>query len=229
LRERVQGHLTTLAPLFRPKRLLGDHVQGTTTDTPKNADGAVKELTALHDRLAAAKPFSLRTPLSLPLRLASSTIEIAPLEYTHATAGGREISVRSPLKWTLSYTGFAPNRLREILSSRQRSTEELHDFLVNYLVLHLVFNQQSGAVEILRKLHFPVTTERIQEFGDLPVTCVTCDVTTMRPSDDVINRSVELSGMDAFEEIIRPDDVIAIRDPLKDELMAILSSHGYNA
>src|SRR4051812_44811959 len=86
LRDRMQGYLGTLSPLLRPRRTFGDHVQSPTTETAKNADAALKELTALHDRIVASKPFSLRTPLALPIRMASTTLEVMPLEYAHLTA-----------------------------------------------------------------------------------------------------------------------------------------------
>jgi hypothetical protein len=227
-RERMQTYLATLSPLLRPKRTFGDHIQGTSTEIARHADAAVKDLTALHDRLVGAKPFSLRTPLTLPIRMPSATLEVTPLEYGHTTGGGdsRRVSVRSPLKWILSYSGYGPARLKELLASRQRSPEDLHDHLVNFLILHVVFAQQSGATDLLRALHFPVVTERLEEFGDLPLTCVTCDISTIRPSDAVINESAELSGMDAFEEVVRVDDVAALRDPLREELVALLDRHG---
>lgn len=232
LRDRMQGYLATLSPLLRPRRTFGDHVQGTGAESPRNADGALKELSALHERLAGAKPFSLRVPLSVPIRMTSLTLDVSPLEYTHATTGAhgsREVLVRSPFKWVLAYTGFGPGRLKELLASRQRSPEELHEYLVHYLVLHLTFAQQTGVTDILKTMHFPVSTERLAEFGDLPVTCIGCDVATMLPADEVIDRSAEISGMDAFEEIVRLEDVEGLRDPLKAALSPVLASHGFEA
>jgi hypothetical protein len=37
----------------------------------------------------------------------------------------------------------------------------------------------------------------------------------------VIIQSAELTGMDAFEEVVRIEDLSALRDPLKDRLIEI--------
>lgn len=229
LRERMKGYVATLSPLLRPRRVFGDHVQGSTKDPVRNADLALKELSTLHDRLAGAPPFSLRVSLTTPIRMNSVTLEVTPVEYGYLATHGqdsRSLTVRSPLKWVLSYGGYTPARLRELLANRQRSAEELHDFLVHYLVLNIVMSQQTGVADILNALNFPVTTEHVEEFGDLPLTCIGCAVATRRPADDIIIRSVDLSGMDAFEEVVRLKDIDALRNPLKDELSLLLVSHG---
>jgi hypothetical protein len=48
----------------------------------------------------------------------------------------------------------------------------------------------------------------------------------MRPQDDVIMKAVELSGMDAFEEVVNVADIGRIDDPLRDELLQIARRHG---
>jgi hypothetical protein len=40
----------------------------------------------------------------------------------------------------------------------------------------------------------------------------------MRPSDDIILETAELTGMDAFEEVVNLEDVSALADPLKQRL-----------
>jgi hypothetical protein len=230
VREQMKGYLSTLSPLLRPRLVFGDYVQGTTKETAKHADTAYKEFVALHDQLLGAKPFSLRTPLNPPLRIASTGLDVSPLEYSYAIRSGedeRPVLVRSPLKWVLSYSGFGPARLKELLSSRQRSAEELHDFLVHYLVIHVVTNHQKGVTDMLGTLHFPVTTEKFEEFGDLPVTCISCSVTTKRPADDIVIQSAELSGMDAFEEVVHLEDLSALSDPLKEKLVGLVKGLGF--
>ncbi|MGC4085957.1 MAG: hypothetical protein QM736_28470 [Vicinamibacterales bacterium] len=44
-------------------------------------------------------------------------LEVTPVDYAHVIQSGSEsrtIMVRSPLTWTLSYTGFAPTRLPDL-------------------------------------------------------------------------------------------------------------------
>ena len=52
-------------------------------------------------------------------------------------------------------------------------------------------------------LHFPITTHTDPEFPNLPMTRISAGITTTRPSDAVIIQSAELTGMDAFEEVVK--------------------------
>ena len=47
------------------------------------------------------------------------------------------------------------------------------------------------------------------EFGPLPITRIGVAISTKRPSDDVILQSAELTGMDAFEEVVNVEDLSA--------------------
>src|SRR5262249_9788615 len=126
------------------------------------------------------------------------------------------------------YSGYSPARLRELLSARNRNTEEIKQFLVHYLTLHIVLSKQTGVTQILEALHFPVAIGQLTEFGNLPVSFISAEVSTFRPPDAVIIESTEIAGMDAFEEVVNLDDIAALRDPLKERLMEAVRSHGEN-
>jgi hypothetical protein len=226
---RMLEYLATLAPLLRPKAVLGDYVQGASKDYAKTADRAFKELQALYDTLSAAKPFTLRTPLASPLNVSGGTLEVTPVEYSYQAVAGdvtRQVTVRSPLRWTLSYPGYSPARFRELLAAHHRSGEQIHDALVHYLVLHTVVSAQPGVADLLGALHFRVSAGRMADLGDLPVIEIATPVGTVRPPDDVIVRSAELSGMDAFEEVIDLEALKRFADPLRAELRALARAHG---
>jgi hypothetical protein len=72
---------------------------------------------------------------------------------------------------------------------------------------------------MLRALHFPVTTSTLPESGPLPFTRIGVAVSTMRPSDNIILETAELTGMDAFEEVVNLEDVSNLADPLKQRLV----------
>ena len=92
-------------------------------------------------------------------------------------------------------------------------------------MMHIVVSKQVGVSEILKALHFPLSTERSPEFGELPVTYISSAVSTIRPPDEVIVESTEVSGMGAFEEIVQLEDVEKLRDPLKEQLLEITKSY----
>jgi hypothetical protein len=197
-------------------------------ETTRKAEKAFKQLQALYETVAAAKPFNLPRELSPPLSLASDTLEITPFDYAHVADTGvhpRTISVRAPLTWTLTYSGYNPIKLEELLKTKLRSQEDLLKFVLSYLVLHVVVTNQTGVMQILESLRFPLSTTKLPEFGNLPITRIGPAITTTRPSDAVIVESAELSGMDAFEELVKVEDLTRLKDPLRERLLAIAHEH----
>src|SRR5690349_11383791 len=105
LRGQMAEYFTALAPLFRPRTVLGEYVQGSAKESAKGADAAFKELQTLYNAIAPAKPFALSKELRLPLEVSGAALELAPVEYSHpATAAGQSktVTVTSPLKWVLT-------------------------------------------------------------------------------------------------------------------------------
>jgi hypothetical protein len=228
LRVEMTGYLATLTPLLRPTAVLGDYVQGGQKELTRKAEKAFKQLQGLYETVAPSKPFSLSKELTPPVNLLAEGLEITPCDYKHvASADGasRNILVRAPLTWTLSYSGFGPARLQELLNTKMRSSEEVARFILSYLVLHVVFTNQPGVVQLLDAVHYPVTTVKLPEFGELPITRIGPTVTTSRPSDGVIIESAELTGMDAFEEVVRVEDLSKLKEPFKERLLDIAHQH----
>ncbi len=224
VRVQMTEYLTTLTPLLRPKTVLGDYVQGGQKEPNHRADKLFKELQALYDKAAPLKPFTLSRELAPPFNLGGLGLEITPLDYAHVAQAGpdkRKIMVRCPLTWVLTYSGFAPTRLQELLDTRTRAAEELQRFIVGQIVMHLATTSQPGVTQILEALHFRVTTRKSPEFGELPLTLISAAISTTRPSDAVIVESAELTGMDAFEEVVNPEEIARLTDPLRDRLLEI--------
>ncbi|MFP5261311.1 MAG: hypothetical protein ACLGJB_05330 [Blastocatellia bacterium] len=232
LRGQMKEYLSTLAPLLRPKVVLGDYIQGSTKELVKNADKTFKELQSVYEAVATAKPFFLSKELKPPLEILSSAIEITPMGYSHViqTEGGsKTVTITSPLKWVVNYSGFTPGRLSELLADRGRNLGEVQTFIIHYLVMHIVVSKQPGITKIFDSLHFPFSTGYSQEFGDLPLTFISSSVSTALPPDEVILQSTEVSGTDAFEEVVNLDDIQRIREPLKEELLELVRSHSGDA
>jgi hypothetical protein len=224
VRVQMSEYLKTLSPLLRPKAVLGDYVQGGPKEPSRKSDKAFATLQALYDAVAGARPYNLPKELNPPLSFSSNDLEITPLDYYHLAKSGtenRKIKVRSPLTWVLTYSGYPPNRLQELLDTKARSIEELQRFVLNYLVLHVATTSEPGLTQVFEALHFPLTTSKSQEFGDLPITRIGIGIATSRPSDAVMIESAELTGMDNFEEIVKVEDIAQVTDPLKERLLAI--------
>ena len=128
LRGQLKDYLTTLAPVLRPRSILGEHVESDVKEFVKGAEAAFKDLQVLYARVAAARPFNLAAELKSPLEVVSAVPEITPVEYAHAarTPGqSKTIMIASPLKWVLSYGSFGPRQLRELLAERTGWPEPL--------------------------------------------------------------------------------------------------------
>jgi hypothetical protein len=224
VRVQLTEYLRTLTPLLRPKAILGEYIQGGQKEPTRKADKAFKDLQALYEVVAGTKPFNLPRDLTPPLTFPALGLEITPVEYVQtAKAGGesRRITVRNPMTWVLTYNGFPPNRLQELLQTNARSVDEVQRFVLSYLILHLVTTNEPGVMQVFESLHFPLTTTRMREFGELPVTQIGVGISTFRPADAVILESADLTGMDAFEEIVNLDDIGGLRDPFKERLLEV--------
>ncbi len=230
LRGQVKGHLTTLAPILRPLTVFGEHVQGAAKGSVlKGADRAFKDLQAEYEAVAGMKPFGLARGLASPFEVESASLEMLPIEYTHTARSDREtkgVAVIKPLKWVLYYSGFSPSRLRDLLNDRNRTADDQHRFVLHYLLLKACFTNQPGVTQLLDAVRFPVTFERWPEFGGLPITCIQSVVRTSLPPDGVIIESTEISGSDAFEEVVEVDDIHRLKDSFKEQLLELVAQHG---
>ncbi|HZM95899.1 MAG TPA: hypothetical protein VFB92_20895 [Vicinamibacterales bacterium] len=229
VRAELSQHVSVLTPLLRPDAVFSEYIEGGRRDAGHRPGLALKELQALYEQIAPAKPLNLRRELTPPFPFANATLEMTPVDYVHVARSGdheRKITVRRPLTWTLSYVGFAPAKLQALIDSKGRSPEEMQRFILAYLLLHFVIKHQPGLTHILDELHFRATSLTVPEFGELPVTRIGIDVTTERPEDDVVIESAELTGMDAFEEVVNADDISRLQSAFPQRLIEIVARHG---
>jgi hypothetical protein len=228
LSEQLRSHITTLTPLFRQRQVFGDHVQGRgASETVKNADHAFKELQELYAAVAAKPPFMLPSELNSPLMQLTSTLELSPWEYDHVVSSGskeqKTVRVTSPFRFVLTYGGYSPRRLKDLLNDQGRKSGELQVYVLHYLTMHMMVQKQPGLAHLLDTLHFPLSTAHVDGLGKLPVTFVGSSISTSLPADALVMESTEMSGMDVFEEIVNPADIENLRDPLRERLVALLN------
>jgi hypothetical protein len=227
LSEQMDSYVATLAPLFRPKLMLGVHVQGIGGDLARSADQAFKELQGLYAKIATAQPFLLPPDLESPVMQMMTSLELAPWEYAHVARAGNEsktVTITRPFKWILTYAGYGPARLRRMLADDARASGELLACVLHYLVLHLIVTRSPGVAQLFETLHFPLTTAHLDELGGLPITTIGATIGTRLPGDHMIIESTELSGTDTFEELVDEADVAKLRDPLKERLLAVIEA-----
>jgi hypothetical protein len=193
----------------------------------KGADRAFQDVESLYDSVAKKRPYDLGIGLTPPLPINTSALEIFPLDYPHVARSERQskrVMVTAPLTWIVTYAGFSLARLRALIADPNRSRDELQRVLTHHLLLHVVLERKSGLAGLLQALNFPARTERLPEFGELPLTVVTSAVKTERPPDEVILESTDLSGVDATEEIVRVTNVAGMADPRRARLLEIVEA-----
>jgi hypothetical protein len=227
LSEQMRAYVATLTPLFRQRGVLGAHIQGGGTEQVKTADQAFKELQGLYEKVATTAPFHLPRGIESPLMQMTSSLELTPWEYVHIAKTGREsktVAVTCPFKSIVTYSGYAPRRLSELLNDRNRNNGLLQAAVLHYLAMHVVVARQPGLAEVFDTLHFPLASGHLNDFGDLPITYIGSSVSTSLPSDELVIESTEMSGMDAFEEIVDVADIENLRDPLRERLLDVVKS-----
>jgi hypothetical protein len=232
LRGMLKEHIGALAPLIRPKPLLGDFVSGSTKESPNFADKSFQEIVAAYQAIGAGKPFTIPKDLKPPLEVSITPLELHPHEYTHTAKSGADtkaVTVYSPMKWVLSYPGYSPESLRVLLAQKNPSGEVLQKYAVHYAVLNWVISKQPLFARTLEALRFPVTSGKIAEFGALPVTFLSAPVATMLPPDEVIVESTEIAGSDVFEEVLDMATFESLRDPLREQILTTLQPFGIEA
>jgi hypothetical protein len=193
----------------------------------KGADRAFQDLESLYGSIARKRPYDLGIGLTPPLPINTSALEIQPFDYPHVARTeqqSKRVMVTAPLTWIVTYAGFSLARLRALVADPNRSRDELQRVLTHHLLLHVVLERKGGLAGLLGALNFPVRTEVVPEFGELPLTVITSAVKTERPSDDVILESTDLSGVDATEEIVRVTNVAGMIDARRARLLKIVEA-----
>jgi hypothetical protein len=232
LRSELKEHLGTVTLLLRPRTVLGDFVEGSAKGEVKGSDTAFRDLRSRYEAVAGGRPYGLSKELNPPIEILTSNVELVPLEYPHVAKSGSEsktITVTQPLKWILTYSGLAPTRLRELLSAKIPDSSQVKDVILHALVLNTVLTRQPGLLAVFEALRFPVVTEKLPGLGELPVTCVSSSVRTVRPPDDVLIESTEISGLNAFEEVVNAEDIVEMKDPFREKLLEVIKENAPEA
>jgi hypothetical protein len=228
LLSQLREQLTTISPLLRPRRAIGDYID---SGSPEPVVDAEKNFTALNEiyARAAGKPFDLPRPLRPPLKPVGLGLEIHPWEYLHPMSSGgssKVVTITSPVKYVISYTsGLSLSRLRLGIAGREeKKSEDVREFVIRCCLMQLMLTKYPGVANLLRALRWEVNTEKSPELGDLPLTTLTAPLKTLRPPDDIILDSTEMSGTSIFEEVVDVDKVALIQDRLVEKVESIMAS-----
>ena len=228
MRNQLKDILSAVGPLLQPKAALGDYVRGV-KEPVRGADALFKEIENMYHAVAAEKPFGVRRELTPPLDFSGASVDVNPLEYSHTASvkgHSKRVMVTSPFRWVLSYSGHSLAELKTLLAAVSPSNDQLHAFVLHYVTLKCQVDRQSPLTNIFKALRYKLSVTTQPEFGGLPLTCVSAPIFTVRPPDEVIIETTELTGSDAFEEVIDLEGLATLRDPMKDSLVELARAHG---
>jgi hypothetical protein len=228
--KQLRAYLDTMALLFRPRRILGDAMEGAERESVGGSDRTLAELRDLY-RKVAVRPFDLRPELSLPLESVSTQMQLYEWEYLHqikTDRGWRSIKVTSPLTWVVTYSSsYSLPMLRQVLAGQEeRDAEAVRAYVLRSCLMHLHFTKFPAIAELLAGLRYRVEVRNSPETGDLPLVTVSAPFSTLRPPDSLVTVASGLAGGVSFSEVLDLATVQSLKDPLREQIAAIFRSHG---
>jgi hypothetical protein len=226
----LRGYLDTMALLFRPRRILGDAMEGAERESVGGSDRTVTELRELY-RKVAVRPFGLRPELSVPVESVSTQMQLYDWEYLHqinTDRGWRAIKVTSPLTWVLTYSSsYSLPMFRQVLAGQEeRDSDAVRAFVLRACLTYLHFQKLPAIAELLAGLRYRVEVRQSPETGDLPLVTVSAPFSTVRPADSLVDVASGLAGGTSFAEVLDIATVRNLADPLRDQVAAIFRKHG---
>jgi hypothetical protein len=223
---RLKAQLEAMAPLFRPRRFLGDYIDGVGKEAVPAADRNLADLQQLYARVAV-KPFDLRPELRAPLESVATQLQFDEWEYTHAAEadrGWQSIRVTTPLTWTISYASpYSLATLRGVVAGNgRRDAEAVRAFVLHACLTHELFSKIPSLADLLAALRYQVEIRKSAPLGDLPLVTVSAPFRTFRPPDKLVTTAAGLAGGAAFSEVLDVESVRDLSDPLRDDVSGIL-------
>jgi hypothetical protein len=227
-RAQLRASLDALAPLFRPRRVIGNHMEGPGKESIIGADQNFKDLREIYFK-ACGRPFELRKELSTPLESVPTQIQTYEWEYDYEISSekqSRTINVVSPLTWVLAYPStYTYSMVRQVVPAKhERDTEGVRSFVLRASLMHLLFLKLPELKTLLEGLRYKVEVRTSPELGELPLVTISAPVSTIRPADDVLTRAAGFAGRPGFVEVIDPEQAARILDPLQAEVKRILNA-----
>jgi hypothetical protein len=228
--KQLRGYLDTLALLFRPRRVLGDAMEGAERESVGGSERNIAELRDLY-RKVALRPFDLRPELNLPLESVSTQMQLYEWEYLHqikTDRGWRSIKVTSPLTWVVAYSSnYSLPMFRQVLAGQEeRDAEAVRAFVLRACLMHLHFAPFPAIAELLAGLRYRVEVRQTPETGDLPLVTLSAPFSTVRPPDSLVTVASGLAGGASFSEVLDLGTVRGLKDPLREQIGAIFQNHG---
>jgi hypothetical protein len=227
-RGQLRSYLDALAPLFRPRRVLGEHVEGAGRESVVGADQTFAELREVYFK-ACGRPFDLRKDLPTPLESVGTQIGLYEWEYVYdvrTERDSRTITVVSPLTWVLAYPStYSLSMLRQVMAGKQeRDAEGVRSYVLRSCMMNLLFAKLPELKALFEGLRYRVEIRKSPQLGEMPLVTISAPIRTVRPADDLLLAATGLSGRTGFEEVIDDYQAAHIIDPLQAQVLKVLDA-----
>jgi hypothetical protein len=227
-RGQLRKYLDALAPLFRPRRVLGERMEGAGKESVAGAEQTFAELREIYFK-ACGRPFDLRKDLQSPLESVGTQIGLYEWEYGYDVRTDREsmsLTVVSPLTWVLTYPStYSLSMLRQVVAGKQeRDPEGVRSFVLRCCLMYLQFAKLPELQALFEGLRYRVDVRKSPQLGELPLVTVSAPIRTVRPADDLLLAAAGLSGRSGFEEVIDDYQAAHISDPLQAQILTVLDA-----
>jgi hypothetical protein len=226
-RGQLRTYLDALAPLFRPRRVLGNHMDGAGRESVVGADQNFAELRETYFK-ACGRPFDLRKELPTPLESVPAQVQLYEWEYLYDIQAEerKTIAVVAPLTWVLAYPStYTLPMMRQVLAGKQeRDAEGVRSFVLRACLMQTLFAKVPELAALFEGLRYRVEVRKSQQLGEMPLVVLSAPVKTVRPADDLLMTATGLSGRTAFEEVIDDDQAAHIADPLQAQILTALDA-----
>jgi len=227
-RGQLRTYLDALAPLFRPRRVLGERMEGAGKESVVAADQNYNELREVCFK-ACGRPFDMRKELPPTLESVGTQIGLYEWEYTYDVRTEREsrtITVVSPLTWVLTYPStYSLSMLRQVIAGKQeRDPEGVRSFVLRSCLMNLQFSKLPELKALFEGLRYRVEVRKSPQLGELPLVTVSASIRTVRPADDLLLTATGLSGRTGFEEVIDDYQAAHVEDPLQAQILKVIDA-----
>ncbi len=216
--------LEVLRPGFVPHRILGRYIEHAANQSVAGADRAWANLLAAY-RKVAAKLSGLPASLESSLPPIDTVLELYPWEYSLSSpATGGTITIHCPTKWVLSFaSGFTLSQFRQaVAAGGSPLPPQALQFVVRALVMAQMVRSIPRLDELFQLLRLNVREEELPDRGSLPVVTVSSAVHSQLPAEDVVVSATRLTGVSRFTELIDPETIRSLHDPIREKLEALL-------
>jgi len=221
LNKRLSGYLSTITPLFAPRKILGEFMESAYKERVPGADANFAEIEQRYKKIVR-ETFDMPSKLGTPLANIKNQLELYPWEYLHQLDGDSNQAVRisSPVKWVVAYAGAytLPDLLEQRVRGEKPDSGDIKQLVVNSLTLWCLIEQSPDIVQLLDDLRFKLSIETAPASGELPYIVLTSDTPAFRPQDELIRTVTQLSGKPVFDELIDVGAIGSMADPFIEKL-----------